>query len=83
MLLQSQRALCICPGGPESTCNDLGTPVRSTRMSGRFACGFRTDLHFAVIYDLYSYEPNKGEVLSKILVYEFEHKIKEGRTCVL
>ena len=34
-------------------------------------------------YDLYSYEQNKGELLSKILVYEFEHITKKGRTGVV
>ena len=47
MLLQSLRALCFAPGGAGSIWNYLGAPVRSTGVSGRFACGFRTDLHFA------------------------------------
>jgi hypothetical protein len=47
MLFQSLRALCLAPGGPGSIWNHLGAPVRSTGVSGRFACGFRTDLHFA------------------------------------
>jgi len=47
MLLQSPRALCIAPGGPGSIWNDLEAPVRSAGVSWRFACGFRTDLHFA------------------------------------
>ena len=47
MLLQSLRALCFAPGGPGSIWNYLGALVRFTRVSGRFACGFRTDLHFA------------------------------------
>jgi len=47
MLLQSLRALCFAPGGPGSIWNCLGAPVTSTGVSGRFACGFRTDLHFA------------------------------------
>jgi len=47
MLFQSVRARCLAPGGPGSIWNHLGAPVRSTRVSGRFACGFRTDLHFA------------------------------------
>jgi hypothetical protein len=34
-------------------------------------------------YDLDSYERNKGELLSKILVYEVEHITKKGRVCVL
>jgi hypothetical protein len=47
MLFPSLRALCIAPGGPGSIWNRLGAPARSTRVSGRFTCGFRTDLHFA------------------------------------
>jgi hypothetical protein len=47
MLLRSLRALCFAPGGPGSIWNYLGAPVRSTGVSGSFACGFRTDLHFA------------------------------------
>jgi hypothetical protein len=47
MLFQSLRALCLAPGGPGSIWNHLGAPVRSTGVSGMFACGFRTDLHFA------------------------------------
>jgi len=30
-------------------------------------------------YDLYSHEPNTGELLSKILVYHFKHIVKKGR----
>jgi len=47
MLLQSLRAPYLAPGGPESIWNYLGAPVRSSGVSGRFACGFWTDLHFA------------------------------------
>jgi len=35
------------------------------------------------IYDLYSHELNKGELLSMILVYEFEHTTKKDRMCVI
>jgi hypothetical protein len=34
-------------------------------------------------YDLYSHEPNKGELLFKFLVYEFEHITKKGWMCVI
>ena len=34
-------------------------------------------------FDLYSHEPNKGELLSQFLVYEFEHITKKGRMCVI
>src|SRR5882757_7742352 len=52
MLLQSLRALCFAPGGPGSIWNYLGAPVTSTGVSGRFACGFRTDLHFADVHSM-------------------------------
>jgi len=29
-------------------------------------------------YDIYCHEPNKGELLSKIRLYEFEHIMKKG-----
>jgi hypothetical protein len=35
------------------------------------------------LYNLYSHEPNKGEHLSKFLVYEFEYITKKGRMCVI
>jgi len=47
MLLQSLRALCKAAGGPGSIWKYLEVLVRATRVSGRFACGFRTDLPFA------------------------------------
>ena len=51
MLFQSLRALCLAPGGPRSICKYLEALVRATRVSGWFACGFRTDLHFADVVD--------------------------------
>ena len=33
--------------------------------------------------DLYCHQPNKGELLSKILLYEFEHITKKGGMCVI
>jgi hypothetical protein len=47
MLLQSLRALYLAPWGPGSIWNYFGAPVRSTGVSGRFACGFHTDLPIA------------------------------------
>jgi len=51
MLLQSLRALCLAPGGPGSIWKNLEALVRATGVSGRCACGFRTDLHFADVKD--------------------------------
>jgi hypothetical protein len=47
MLLQSLRALCKAPGGAGSIWKYLEALVRATAVSGRFAYGFQTDLHFA------------------------------------
>jgi len=47
MPLQSLRALCKAPGGPGSVWKYLEALVKATGVSGRFACGFRTNLHFA------------------------------------
>jgi len=35
------------------------------------------------IYDLYSQEPKKDELLSKVLLYELEHITKKGRKWVI
>jgi len=47
MLLQSLRALSLAPGGSGSIEKYLEALVRSLGVSGRIACCFRTDLHFA------------------------------------
>ena len=47
MLLQSLRALCLSPGWSGSVWKYLEALVRSPGVSGRIACGFRTELHFA------------------------------------
>ena len=47
MLLQSLRALCKAPGGAGSIWKYLEALARATGVSGRFAYGFRTELHFA------------------------------------
>jgi len=47
MLLQSLRALCLAPGGSGSVRKYLKALVRSPGVSGRMACGFRIELHFA------------------------------------
>jgi len=49
MFFQSLRALFKAPGGPGSIWKYLEALERATRVSGRFACGFQTDLHFANI----------------------------------
>jgi len=47
MLLHSLNALCKTPGGAGSIWECLEAVVRATRVSGRVAYGFRTELHFA------------------------------------
>jgi len=47
MLLHSLRARCKAPGGAGSIWKYLEALARVTGGSGRFAYGFRTELHFA------------------------------------
>jgi len=47
MLLQSPRALCLAPGGYGRILKYLEAPVKSSGVSGRIVCYFRTDLHLA------------------------------------
>ena len=47
MLLHSLKALCKAPGGAGSIWEYLEAVVSATRVSGRVAYGFRTELHFA------------------------------------
>jgi hypothetical protein len=47
MLWQSLRALSIALEGPGSIWKYLEALVRLTAVTGRLACGFQTDLHFA------------------------------------
>jgi len=72
MLWQSLKALCLAPGGPGSIWNYLGAPVRPTGVSRRFACGFRTDLHFADVWMYqYSWMPSAStRVNSHLRPYE-------------
>jgi len=51
MLLQSPRALCLAPGRSGSIWKYLEALVRSAGVSGRIACCFRTDLHFADVLE--------------------------------
>jgi len=44
---------------------------------------FPVDIMSYPFHDLYSHEPNKGERLFKILVYEFMLITKKGRMCVI
>ena len=47
LVMQSLRAHCLAPGGSESIWKYLKALVRSPGVSGRIACCFWTDLHFA------------------------------------
>jgi len=47
MLLQSLKALYKAPGEPGSIWKYLEVLLMATGVSWRFACSFRTDLHFA------------------------------------
>jgi hypothetical protein len=58
-------------------------PSHANLSTGHSSCCFPGDIMSYPFYDLYSYEPNEGEHLSKIPIYEFEHVTKKGRTCGL
>ena len=58
-------------------------PSHANFPAGYSSCSFPGDIMSYPFYDLYSYEENTGELLFKILVYEFKHITKTGRTCVL
>jgi len=58
-------------------------PSHANLSTGYSSCCFSGDIMSYPFYDLYSYELNKGELLSKILVYEFKHITKNGRMCVI
>ena len=57
-------------------------PSHANLPTGYSSCWFPGDIMLNPFYNLYSHEPNKGELLSKFLVYEFEHITKKGRMCV-
>jgi hypothetical protein len=52
MVWQSLRALCKAPRGLGSIWMYLKAVVWATRVAGRFACGFWTDLHVADVANL-------------------------------
>jgi hypothetical protein len=54
MLLQSLGALCNAPGGAGSIWKYLEPLARATRVSGRFADSFQTELHFADVQFVFS-----------------------------
>ena len=51
--------------------------------TGYGTCGVPGDIMSYPLYDLYSRELNKGELLSKILLYKFNHIPKKGVMCVI
>jgi hypothetical protein len=57
MLLQSLRAQYLAPGGSGSIYQYLEALVRSPGVSGRIACCFRTDLHFADVKAMATLSP--------------------------
>jgi hypothetical protein len=51
--------------------------------TGYTSCLFPGDIMSNHFYNRYSQKPNKGELLSKFLVYEFEHITNKGRMYVI
>ena len=58
-------------------------PSHANLPTGYSSCCFPGYIMSYPLHELYSYELNKGELPSKIVVYKFDHKTKNGRTCVL
>jgi len=77
MLLNSLRALFLASGWPGSNWKYLAALVRATGVSGRFACGFQTDLHCA---DVHSEEYDILQSLCNVqAVVVHQHKEKSHR----
>jgi hypothetical protein len=55
-------------------------PSHANLPTGWSSSYFPGDIMSYCFNDLHSYIPNKDELLSKILLYEFEHITKKGRT---
>ena len=53
-------------------------PTRADLPTGYSSCWVPGDIMSNPFYDLSCHKPNKGELLSKILRYEFEHITKKG-----
>jgi hypothetical protein len=58
-------------------------PCHANLPTGFGSYWYPGDIMLYSVYDLYSYEPNKGEILSKFLIYKFEHITMKGRMSVL
>jgi len=57
-------------------------PSHANLPTGYSSCWVPRDIMSNPFYDLYFHKPNKGELLSKFLLYEFEHITKKGGMCV-
>ena len=58
-------------------------PSRANLATGYCSCSVPGDIMLYSFYDLYSHELNKGELLSLLLVSEFEHITKKGGMYVI
>jgi len=58
-------------------------PTHANLPTGYSSCWVPGDIMLYPFYDLYSHGLNKGELLSKILLYELEHITKKGGKCVI
>jgi len=57
-------------------------PSRANLPTGYSCCWVPGDIMSNPFYDLYWHEPNTGELLFNLLLYEFKHITKKGRMCV-
>jgi hypothetical protein len=53
-------------------------PSHADLPTGNSSCWVPREIMSNPFYDLYCHEPNKGEFLAKLLVYEFKHITKTG-----
>jgi hypothetical protein len=58
-------------------------PSHANLPTGYSSCWVAGDIMAYPFYDLHSHEPNTSELLSKILVYDFEYITKKGRMFVI
>jgi len=79
MFFQMLRTLYLAAGGPASIWKYLTALVRSTRVSGRCACCFRTDLHFADAHLFHTTDKPHHSVFLEILSTFLEASRRSGR----
>jgi len=70
MCLHSRRAPCTTPGGHGRLWKYIEALVMTTGVTGRFACGFQSDLHFA---DVLLYLPTLIVIPCSVILTQLYH----------